>query len=61
MIMRMRLLQKIGLTGLTNWTLFKKKRLENMYKIVRNKCGIILMLHTLHIYYRHTTGPLLGV
>ena len=32
-IMRVRLLQKIGLLDLTNWTLFKKiKRLETTYK-----------------------------
>ena len=62
LIMRVRLLQKIGLLDLTKRIRFKK---ENGYKIrtksLRDYCGIRVMLHTRSIYYWHTNFYLLGV
>ena len=62
LIMRVRLLQKIGLLDLMNRNRFKK---ENGYKIrtkrLRDYCGIRVMLHTRSIYYWHTNFYLLGV
>ena len=61
-IMRTRLLQKIGLIDLENWTRFKK---GNGYKIctksVRDYWGMRVMIHTPFIYYWHKNVNLLGV
>ena len=62
MIMRVRLLQRIGLLDLTNRTQFKK---GNGYKIrtksVRDYWGMRLMLHTPYIHYWYTNVDLLIV
>ena len=61
LIMRVRLLQKIGLLDLTKRIRFKK---ENGYKIrtknLHDYCEMHLMLHTRSIYYWHTNFDLLG-
>ena len=61
-VMRVRILQKMGLLDLKNRTQFKT---ENCYKIstksVRNYRGSRLMLHTRSIYYWHKNVDLLVV
>ena len=61
-VMRVRLLQIIGLLDLTNQTRFKK---VNGYKMrtksVRNNWGMCLMLHTRSTYYWHINVDLLKV
>ena len=61
-IMRVRLLKKIGLLNLNNRTRFKKvDGYKQRTKSVRDYCGIHLLLHTPSCYYAHTTVELLGL
>ena len=61
-IMRVMLLQKIGLLNLTNQTRFKKVKGQKICtKSLCDYCGMNLMLHTLSIYYSHINVKLLGM
>ena len=61
-VMRVRLLQKIGLLNLRNWTRFKKGNVCIICtKSVRDYWGMSLMLPMWFIFYWHTNVDLLRV